>query len=70
MFREKFTSPYEQYRERIGQNFTVLGVITEPDTTHDVECLPIYCIRFEDGTEIEAWPEEVEAGARTDTIES
>jgi hypothetical protein len=51
-YRETFTSPYPQYRDRIGQRFTVLHKISE--------VLPMYKIRFEDGHETSAWPEEVE----------
>lgn len=59
--RETFQSPYDQYRERIGQPFTLIREITEPDAGHDAEVLPMYVIRFPDGEEIEAWPEEVDA---------
>jgi hypothetical protein len=38
----------------------VVRQITEPDATHDAEVLPMYVIRFEDGVEIEAFPDEVE----------
>lgn len=58
--RETFTTPYEQHRDREGQPFTALRKITEADATHDMEVLPMYVIRFEDGTVIDAWPEEVE----------
>lgn len=59
-FRETFKSVYSQYRDRNGQTFTHVMTIDKPDSTHDVESLPMYVIRFNDGTEIEAWPEEVE----------
>lgn len=55
----KFKSPYEQYANRVGQEFELVRTITEPDATHDAEVLPMYVIRFADGEEIEAWPEEV-----------
>ncbi len=54
-----FTTLYEQHKGRIGQAFTIVRTITEPDETHDAEVLPMYVIRFSDGVEIEAWPEEV-----------
>lgn len=59
MKRETFWTPYSQYEARAGQAFDVVRVITEADATHDDEVLPMYVIRFTDGTEIEAWPEEV-----------
>lgn len=59
MYRETFDSPYQQYADRIGQPFTVLSVIDKPDEHHDEEVLPMYRIRFSDGFETEAWPEEV-----------
>ena len=68
--RPTFHTPYEQFADRIGQKFTILREITEPDDTHDAEVLPMYVIRFEDGHEIEAWPEEIDAGASTATEES
>ena len=58
-YRDTFTTPFEQHADRRGQGFRVLRVITEPDETHDAEVLPMYRIRFEDGFEIDAWPEEV-----------
>lgn len=54
-----FDSPYEQYRDRNGQVFVLVREITEPDASHDAEVLPVYVIRFPDGVEIEAWPEEI-----------
>jgi hypothetical protein len=62
--RDTFTSPYVQYTDRIGQTFHVIDIITTPDETHDAEVLPMYRIRFSDGVEIEAWPEEVEVNTQ------
>lgn len=59
--RPTFRSPYDQHADRNGQPFTLIRSITEPDDKHDEEVLPMHVIRFEDGTEIEAWPEEVHA---------
>jgi len=61
-FREFFTSPFDQYKDRIGQRFTVLGHDTEAE--QDVvdgggNFEEMYKIRFEDGTEITAWGHEV-----------
>jgi hypothetical protein len=58
VFRERFVSPFQRYASRIGQRFTVLGHDTEAE--NDLEQFePMYRIRFEDGTEITAWGEEV-----------
>lgn len=56
--RPLFTTPYEQYKEREGQAFTLLGEIPAAGH-HDEECSPMYLIEFADGFKIEAWPEEV-----------
>lgn len=62
-----FTSPYDQHADRIGQQATVTRHYTEDDDQHDIsEVGPMYGIRFADGTEIEAWPEEVTPEVRTD----
>ncbi len=55
-----FNSPLVEYRERNGQEVTVVRTITEPDATHDREVLPMLVIRFPDGLEIEAWPFEIQ----------
>lgn len=57
--RQKFKASFDQYRERDGQKFTLIGVVDTPDERHDAEVLPMFKIRFEDGYETEAWPEEV-----------
>lgn len=59
--RETFQSPFDQFADRVGQPYTYLGAITEPDNGHDEEVLPMYRIRFADGVEIETWPEEINA---------
>ena len=55
----RFESPYDQYRERNGQTIEVIWCIEEGDAEHDEEVLPMFIVRFEDGAEIEAWPEEI-----------
>lgn len=57
--RTVFRTPYEQYSAHDGKACEVIRVISEPDDQHDAECLPMFGIRFDDGTEIEAWPEEI-----------
>lgn len=53
-----FQSPYDQYAERNGQPFEILYEI-KGDPNIDPECLPMYKIKFQDGTEMEVWPEEI-----------
>jgi hypothetical protein len=66
MFRATFTTPFEQYRDRIGQPFTVNRKVTAETMTdvdraeYDEECLPMYEITFADGYKTAAWPDEVE----------
>jgi hypothetical protein len=61
-----FRTPYEQYRNRDGESIEIVRKIETPDEEHDEEVLPMYVVRFEDGTEIEAWPEELWYEAETD----
>jgi hypothetical protein len=58
--REAFQTPFQQYRERDGQPFTIVRKIEEPNSDYDAESLPMYVIRFNDGEVIDAWPVEVE----------
>lgn len=63
--RETFDSPYQEYADRVGQPFELVGEVdpSEPGHEHDPEEVGVlYRIRFEDGTEIDAWPEEVFRG--------
>jgi hypothetical protein len=57
-FRDRFVSPFEQYAERVGQPFVVLGRDFDAEANLDEHEL-LYRIRFPDGTEITAWGEEV-----------
>ena len=52
-----FWTPYEQYNDRIGQKFSITGRVT--DKENDACVLPMWHIRFEDGYETLAWPEEI-----------
>lgn len=58
-FRSRFVSPYEQYADRIGQRFVVTGLAPEADYDRE-EVGRMWSIRFGDGYETTAWPEEVE----------
>lgn len=55
-----FTAKYDQYAERNGQPFTILGAV-DPQSYDADEGGEMFFIRFADGNVIEAWPEEVES---------
>ena len=55
-----FAAKFDQHAERNGQQFTVLGALN-PSTFDEAECGEMFVIRFADGVQIEAWPEEVES---------
>ncbi len=57
--RRTFDSCHEQHKNRVGQEFVLSRSILVPDEKHDLEVLPMHVIMFSDGTEIEAWTEEV-----------
>ncbi len=57
MFSGIFVSQYAQYKDRVGQHLMVLRSLTDEERDPEVGCM--YRIRFDDGTEIDAWPEEI-----------
>ncbi len=60
MAKRIFKSPYDQYCGRNNEVCEVFRVIREQDSEHDIEEVgTMYEIRFPDGEEIEAWPEEL-----------
>lgn len=56
-FAKKFWSPFEDYKQREGQHFEVIRRCTEEDA--DISALPMWIIKFKDGTVIGAYPEEI-----------
>lgn len=56
-FARKFWSPFGDYKDREGQGFEVVGRCTEEDA--HISALPMWNIKFEDGTIIGAYPEEI-----------
>lgn len=61
-FLETFNTPYTNEKHLIGKKFIVLGRVNElinDENGADLECLPMWNIRFEDGLEISAYPEEI-----------
>jgi len=58
-FKEKFFTIYDDHKSRNGQRFEVLG--KKPAHEYDIEYVGVmWKIRFEDGTVLDAFPEEVE----------
>ena len=64
-----FTTPYRKYADRKGQAFTVLGVVN-PATYDADKCGVMYRIQFDDGAEIEAWPDEVASAVQPLSVEA
>ena len=58
VFRQFFTTPFEDYKEHIGKRFTVLGPDRESEKNLEY-AEEMYKIRFDDGIEITAWGHEV-----------
>lgn len=58
-FLESFSSPFEDERKYEGMSFTVLRRLSYVLDDVDLECLPMWLIRLEDGTEMQAYPEEI-----------
>ena len=56
-FSKKFWSPFGDYKERIGQHFTVVVRCSTKDS--DLSALPMWNIKFSDGIIIGAYPEEI-----------
>lgn len=52
-----FWTPFDEYAEKIGQRFDVIRRVGEEDC--DLCALPQWHIMLEDGTEIDAYPEEI-----------
>ena len=58
-FKDKFDTPFEDFRKYNGKPFKVVRRMSYANDDIDLECLPKWVIRFEDGVEIDAWPEEI-----------
>lgn len=61
-FSETFGTPYTGEKHLVGKKFIVLGRVkelSEDENGADLECLPMWNIRFEDGFEMAAYPEEI-----------
>ncbi len=58
-FNDTFTTQTEEMWDRIGERFTVIGRLSYVKGEADLEVLPMWHIKFEDGTLIDAFPEEI-----------
>lgn len=61
-FAETFGTPYTGEKHLVGKKFAVLNRVkelSEDSNGADLECLPMWNIRFEDGFEMAAYPEEI-----------
>ena len=58
-FKDKFTTPYDQHKDREGQKFDVMRRLMYSTGEADLECLPMWRIMFSDGYAIDAYPEEI-----------
>jgi len=54
--RKTFFTPFDQHAERIGYPFIIIGPVSKDKVDEGIE---LYVIQFEDGSQIEAWPEEI-----------
>ena len=55
-----FRTPYEQYKEKDGFPFEIVKIFDKDDNTHDISEVGImYLVKFSNGEQIEAWPEEL-----------
>lgn len=61
-FSETFGTPYTGEKQLVGKKFNVISRVkelSEDSKGADLECLPMWNIRFEDGFEMVAYPEEI-----------
>lgn len=56
-FSKKFWSPYGDKKSYIGKRFTVVRRYDSANC--DLDCLPMWDIKFSDGTVFGAYPEEI-----------
>ena len=58
-FAETFNTPYEECSEYNGQKYEIVRRASYVDGDCDMECLPQWIIKFADGKEINAYPEDI-----------
>jgi len=54
-----FVTDASDLAARTGQSVDVVRIIRHADASHDYETLPMFVVRFSDGTEGEAWRDEL-----------
>ena len=55
-----FAARFDQHADRNGQTFTLIGTL-DSGAYDKAECGEMFVVRFADGVEIHAWPEEVQS---------
>lgn len=58
-FKDTFNTPYEECSEYNGQKYEIVRRASYVNGDCDMECLPQWIIKFEDGKEVNAYPEEI-----------
>ena len=58
-FTDTFQTPYEECSEYNGQKYEIVRRASYVNGDCDMECLPQWIIKFEDGKEINAYPEDI-----------
>lgn len=58
-FTDTFETPYEECSEYNGQKYEIVRRSNYEIGDCDMECLPQWIIKFEDGKEINAYPEDI-----------
>lgn len=58
-FTDTFQTPYEDKAKYNGMRFSVVKRLSYVENDTDLECLPMWRIKFENGEEIDAYPEEI-----------
>lgn len=56
-FLERYDSPYDEFEERKGMKFEVVRRARLDEV--DIENMPIWVVKFEDGEETYCYPEEI-----------
>ena len=56
-FLEEFKTPYEELKDKVGLKFEVVKRATTDD--FDLECLPAWLVKFENGETAHCFPEEI-----------
>lgn len=58
-YKTKFNASISSLTVHDGKTCEVLSIIAEPSDDYDMECLPLFRVRMEDGAEVVAGEEEI-----------